>query len=890
MRSATTQKRTREGASPAASILVCVAVILLALFVNTANAQTFVNNLTTTKLWAGTRDVNQFGLASLTSPASGVILEGAAPSTLSPTGHVRHLWYGDSSNGLCRLDPELDQVIAEANGIGGHVNIIQTCVGAIQAAAFVPGQMSYDPATHAVYTVNIGRQTAGIIRTFYDPSGDSGNGTMDPIRIQSLMGTTNTRNAAGGCAQISDPKTGTKVPIVPDATALGPDGNLYVGSIRDGAIIRILSPATFDPSNQSDCQNKIQIPILSADERVGAGHTFGLGWIGHTLLGADNIAPWVLFNADQCLTPANGNRICGAPAVSGAQMPTEILGAFVPAPQAAAATDSQFPQYPGNVFYAASFPNATKISNIASTSNLTVQLSYGGVFSFITGLTADPADPANATLYIGSDPSQGSINGEGQIWQVTQNAPPPAPPLAPFNVVAVAGDKQASVSWSPTANLQPITSYVVRTLLAPLTPGNPPTPSGIGDVTVAGASPVATSTTVIGLTDGVSYVFEVEACNASGCSPFSAVSNVATPQAVTAPPTPTLVSAVPGPLSASVAWSQSGNGGSPITSSTVNVFDSATPATPAFSVVVAGAATGASVSNLLAGHTYTFTVHATNAVGSSADSAPSSPITIANVTTADLSVTASSPASINAGSVLTYSFTVRNGGPAAIVGASLTSSLPFGLVGSTQSQGVCTGTPGLTAFSCNLGAMAAGATATVTVSVQLDPAKTSGTVTDSATVAVNDPNVTDNNLANNTASATTTISSGQTGCTATTTDLQVGGSAQNGGPALGSGDTFTWQLKDNLGTTPANCVVFTSTLPSNFTINTVTPTQGTCSTVGNQISCQLGTISGGGQAIVSVNFGVGNIAGSFPTTGSATFTGTDSNPANNSFTVTVQPK
>jgi len=79
-------------------------------------------------------------------------------------------------------------------------------------------------------------------------------------------------------------------------------------------------------------------------------------------------------------------------------------------------------------------------------------------------------------------------------------------------------------------------------------------------------------------------------------------------------------------------------------------------------------------------------------------------------------------------------------------------------------------------------------------------------------------------------------------------------------------------------------------LPSNFTINTVTPTQGTCSTVGNQISCQLGTISGGGQAIVSVNFGVGNIAGSFPTTGSATFTGTDSNPANNSFTVTVQPK
>jgi hypothetical protein len=69
------------------------------------------------------------------------------------------------------------------------------------------------------------------------------------------------------------------------------------------------------------------VPIFAADAGLGAGgaagHTFGMAWIGHTLFGADNIAPWFKENADQCFTPQNGFVRSGPVAVAG----TEVLDA-----------------------------------------------------------------------------------------------------------------------------------------------------------------------------------------------------------------------------------------------------------------------------------------------------------------------------------------------------------------------------------------------------------------------------------------------------------------------------------------------------------------------------------------------------------------------------------
>ena len=121
------------------------------------------------------------------------------------------------------------------------------------------------------------------------------------------------------------------------------------------------------------------------------------------------------------------------------------------------------------------------------------------------------------------------------------------------------------------------------------------------------------------------------------------------------------------------------------------------------------------------------------------------------------------------------------------------------------------------------------------------------------------------------------------------TDIQVTGAAQNGGPAVGSSDTFVWQIKDNQSAISAPGVVFTSYMPDSFRINSVTPTQGTCSVAGQAITCHLGQIGGGATAQVTVNV-TPTQSGAFTTSGAVTFTGSDTNPVNNSFLVTIGPK
>jgi|tagenome__1003787_1003787.scaffolds.fasta_scaffold20985964_2 hypothetical protein len=220
-----------------------------------------------------------------------------------------------------------------------------------------------------------------------------------------------------------------------------------------------------------------------------------------------------------------------------------------------------------------------------------------------------------ATNAVGTGPASAASNS------VTPTAAPAAtPPGAPSSVSASAGNGSATVSWTAAANGgSTITSYSVTPYIG--TTAQTPT-------TVAG-NPPATTTMVTGLTNGTTYTFTVTATNAVGTGPASGPSNAVTPTAAptaTAPDAPSNVTATAGNKSAKVTWSAPANGGSPINAYTVRTLVGTTVLK---TVTVTGSppATNVNVSGLTNGTTYTFTVTATNAVGTGATSAPSNPVT-----------------------------------------------------------------------------------------------------------------------------------------------------------------------------------------------------------------------------------------------------------------------
>jgi hypothetical protein len=228
------------------------------------------------------------------------------------------------------------------------------------------------------------------------------------------------------------------------------------------------------------------------------------------------------------------------------------------------------------------------------------------------------------------------------IWKIAEASTYPyfnyqVAPDAPTSVTAVAGNGQATITFTAPANAggAPILSYTVT--------------SDVGGFTVtAGSSPI----TVTGLTNGQAYTFTVTATNAVGTSTPSATTNSATP--ATVPGVPTIGTATAGNGQATVTFSAPvSNGGSAITYYTV------TSNIGGFTTY--GASSPLVVTGLTNGQAYTFTVTATNDVGTSTVSTATNSVTPATVPDAPTIGTATGG---NGQATITFSAPVSNGGSA----------------------------------------------------------------------------------------------------------------------------------------------------------------------------------------------------------------------------------
>ncbi|WP_253839849.1 isopeptide-forming domain-containing fimbrial protein [Actinokineospora globicatena] len=233
-------------------------------------------------------------------------------------------------------------------------------------------------------------------------------------------------------------------------------------------------------------------------------------------------------------------------------------------------------------------------------------------------------------------------------------------------------------------------------------------------------------------------------------------------------------------------------------------------------------------------------------------------VTASATESADLSIGVAVPGTVVAGRPLTYTVTITNDGPSTADAVTLDGVLPAGLLGLTSDRPSC---PNL--GSCSVGDIAPGASVVVRFTGTVDP-NYAGSVLESR-VNVSSPTP-DSDGRDNSAASTVTVT--------TSADLATGLSVDPNPVAPGTTLLYTATISSQ-GPSSTQGVVTFSPLPDGTDIGgPITSTQGTCSTIGRSVVCDLGRIDPTTAVIVRIpvkvasSFADGNIVKSISVQGS----------------------